>query len=386
MAKKTGNVLIDTFSSLWLSAAMLFCLFVLTLFGTLYQVDNGLYEAIAKYFDSWFIWVGPFPIFPGALTCMTILTINMIVGGLIRLRWSERTYGIAVTHIGIAMLLGSGMVKMIDADEGNLKLHEGEESNYFTSLFKWEVSVREVGVTRQGWPDHEWILPHESFTDLEGEDSRTFTFSGLPFDLVLSGFLRNCKALPSGPMWDASGREVDGFGLFQLAPIKESEFNVGGLHAEVNGQHALLVGNQRQPWTVQVDGRTFLVDMRHEQYQMPFSIRLQKFMKEDHPGTTMPSAFKSDVLKIDGTGEKLLRIQMNEPLRSGNLVLFQHQFGNQGAGTYSVFSVVDNVSDKWPEISMWVVTAGMLYTFIRALLLMILKLFKRSDLSAGGQA
>jgi hypothetical protein len=35
---------------------------------------------------------------------------------------------------------------------------------------------------------------------------------------------------------------------------------------------------------------------------------------------------------------------------------------------YSVFSVVRNVSDKWPEYSMWVITFGLLTVFVRKLL------------------
>jgi hypothetical protein len=35
---------------------------------------------------------------------------------------------------------------------------------------------------------------------------------------------------------------------------------------------------------------------------------------------------------------------------------------------YSVFSVVRNLSDKWPEYSMWVITVGLLMAFVRKFL------------------
>ena len=91
----------------------------------------------------------------------------------------------------------------------------------------------------------------------------------------------------------------------------------------------------------------------------------------------MAKAYRSDVYKIDESGQEKIRIQMNEPLRSENLVLFQSSFGTQASGTYSVFSVVDNVSDQWPLYSLWVVTAGMLLTFVQRLVKVIISPSRR---------
>jgi hypothetical protein len=355
-------------------------LFVLTILGTLYQVEHGLYEAKHIFFSSWFIWKGGVPVFVSGLTCMTLLAANMLVGGLIRLRITERNFGVAIIHVGIALMLGSGMVKVLTADEGNLTLMEGEQKNYFTSLFKWEVVVWEATPTGPSAPIR---LSDEFLTDLGGDEVRTLKSSAFPFEIALSGFVPNCRIEPKGPMWQAEGPVVDGYGILRMGPNKESERDIAGMHVAVAGQQGILWGFQREPWSFQVDGRTFLVDMRHERYEMPFTIRLEKFMKEEHPGMSMAKAYRSDVTKIDATGEEKIRIQMNEPLRSENLVLFQSSFGNQAGGTYSVFSVVDNVSDKWPEYCLWIVTLGMLLTFGRALLKTINKQSKARASAAG---
>jgi hypothetical protein len=381
MATKTGNPIVDTLSYLKLSCLMLFSMFILTILGTLYQVDNGLYQAKHVFFSSWFIWKGGVPIFLGGLSCMTILTINMLVGGLIRLQITQRNFGVAIIHLGTALLLGSGMVKVLTADEGNLTLMEGQKADYFTSLFKWEIAIWEAGKTG---PGSAVIIGDALLTDLAGDGSRTIKSAFLPFDLVLSGFVRNCRIEPKGPMWQSEGPPVDGYGIRKMRPNKESERDVAGMHVDAGGKKGLLWGFQREPMSVEVDGRTFLVDMRHERYDMPFTIRLEKFMKEEHPGMTMAKAYRSDVTQIDAKGnEEKIRIQMNEPLRSGNLVLFQSSFGSQAGGTYSVFSVVDNVSDKWPEYSLWVVTLGMLLTFVRSLLKTIDKQSKARARAAG---
>ena len=61
-------------------------------------------------------------------------------------------------------------------------------------------------------------------------------------------------------------------------------------------------------------------------------------------------------------------IQMNEPMRYAGLTFFQASWGPQGAppGTplFSVFEVVRNPADKWPEYSLYVVTIGLLVHFI----------------------
>ena len=90
----------------------------------------------------------------------------------------------------------------------------------------------------------------------------------------------------------------------------------------------------------------------------------------------MAKAFESIVTRIDENGEERVLIEMNEPLREGGIILFQTNYGPQlpgggvpeGARLYSVFSAVNNPSDKWPEYSMWVIALGLLITFVRKLL------------------
>ncbi|MFM7280701.1 MAG: hypothetical protein ACKO32_02875, partial [Planctomycetia bacterium] len=98
--------IVDVFSSLWLSALLLSLLALLTWLGTLEQVDHGLYEVQKKYFESFFLFhhVGPISIpLPGANLVMWILLVNIVLGGIVRLRKSKATIGVLTTHIGIIM-------------------------------------------------------------------------------------------------------------------------------------------------------------------------------------------------------------------------------------------------------------------------------------------
>jgi hypothetical protein len=360
--------LYDLLSSYGLACALLLCMFFLTLFGTFYQVDHGLYAAKMRFFSSWFLWTGEagasLPYFPGGLTCMLLLTINMILGGFIRMRITKRNIGVVIIHFGVAFMLLAGGVKILLAQEGNLTLAEGQRSNTFRSLFLWEVAIWDLD---GGQDQREFVIPDAWLTDLEGTASRRFTSPDLPFELELSGFLSDCRVLPKGPDWTSAGPPVDGFGLRPGRTGSKDATYVAGLHvralADGKTQDGLLWGLQRQPLTVHAGGRRWAIDLRHERYPMPFTIRLDRFEKIDYPGMTMAKAYKSTVTKFEGGAEERVLIQMNEPLRRDNLILFQSSFGNQGGRNTSTFSVVRNVSDKWPEYSLYVVTIGMLLAF-----------------------
>jgi len=108
--------------------------------------------------------------------------------------------------------------------------------------------------------------------------------------------------------------------------------------------------------------------MRKRLWVMPFTLKLDKFTAAFHPGTRRPAKFVSNVTRIENGGEAKVTIQMNEPMRYEGLTFFQASYGPPGAGPgdkmYSVFEIVRNPADKWPEYSLWIVAFGMAVTFL----------------------
>ncbi|MGB0951834.1 MAG: cytochrome c biogenesis protein ResB [Planctomycetota bacterium] len=386
------RAIVKLFGSYGLACVLLLCLFMLTLFGTLYQQDNGLYDAKQIFFNSWFVSTpGGIPMFPGGVTVMLLLTINLIVGGILRIKWHARNAGVLVIHFGIIFMLVAGLVKLTKAEEGSLLLYEGQQSSEFRSSHLWEVTVWEMSDLAK---PKEWSITDEFLTDLTGDRKRTFSAEGWPFELELHNFLLNSNALPKGPNWVAASAIVDNFGLLAMDAEKEHERNLAGMEVNVLGkdgsrQPGLLWAAQRAPWVFEVDNKLFAIELDRMAYPMPFEIRLEDFMKEDHPGIGMAKAYKSQVTQIMDGAERPVLIQMNEPLRDGGLVLFQSSYGPDTPGHqgpfFSVFSVVNNPSDKWPEYSLWVITAGLVMAFGRTLLNYIRKQTKRRT-ATGGKA
>jgi len=375
--KRFFDPLVKVLSSFGLSCVLLVLLALLTWLGTLEQVHTGLYEVQKKYFESFFLLhrAGPIAIpLPGANLVLCVLAVNLVVGGIVRLRLGRRTAGVLVVHLGIVLLLLSGFVKTYFSDEGHLTLYEGQLSNSYQSYYRWEVSVaRRVGHGEV----HELLVAEEQFADATGERPVRLTSDELPFDLELAHFMPNCRVLPKGPMFEVDVPVVDGFFLRSSPPSKEAEQNVAGAYAAAvlpdgTRREGILWGLAEGPWTVRADGADWLVDLRRERYPMPFTVALDVFTKEEHPRTSMPSSFSSDVTVIEGSSSRPVKIEMNEPLRDRGLVLYQASWGpsnaRPGDPLFSTLSVVRNPADQFPLYACIVIAIGLVLHFSRKLL------------------
>lgn len=381
MGTRLLKAVLDFLASYLFACILLIILFALTLFGTLEQVDHGLYEVQKRYFESIFFLVRvgdrlALPM-PGAALVMGLLAVNLLLGGLLRIRKGWSTAGVIVVHVGIAMLLAAGLVKQVFSQEGNLRLFEGERSDEYVSYYLWEVAIFRADERRDV---REHIIPHGAFTDLEGDRWAEFTSAELPFVVKLSHFTKNCRPLPKGPMWDTPHPVVDGWALRDQALEAEAEFNVAGVYVTVSEpggeeQRGILWGAERYPWVYESKDGRWAFTLRHTRYKMPFEIVLDDFTRELHPRTGIAKSFMSDVTKVEDGEERRIRIEMNEPLRHEGLVLFQASWGPGDAGPddplFSVFAVVRNPSDYWPVWSCIVIGVGLAFVFIRKLVLFL---------------
>ncbi len=377
------NPFIKVFSSLGLSVTLLILLSLLTWLGTLEQVDHGLFEVQKKYFESFFL-VHEFgdpdvegfhfklPL-PGANLVLCLLFVNLVVGGMIRMRRGASTAGILVVHVGIALLLVAGLVKMYFSEDGHVTLFEGQTADHFESYYRWEVVVTEE---LEDGSLREHLIPQEFFQAATGSERARVTSEALPFDLELNHFIKNSRPLPKGPMFEVEVPVLDGVFLDETPLAVEAEQNVAGLYFAAIGAgertEGLLWGLERAPMTLEADGKRWGIGLRHEQYPMPFTLKLDEFTKVDHPRSTMPKWFSSDVTVIEGEAKRPIEISMNEPLRDRGLVLYQASWGPSNAAPgdplFSTFSVVRNPADQYPLYACIVIAIGLLLHFTRKLL------------------
>ncbi len=348
-------------SSYGLACLLLSGLFVLTLLGTLEQGTIGLHAAQEKYFSSLVVWVKlpgglALPVFPGGYTLMTLLSVNILLGGILRLRRTPSKIGLFIVHIGMLLFLVGGMITYHFADEGMMALEPGQTSSRFQSAAEWELAI--IDTSR---PDAniEYIIPERAFADV-GAVGRRFRQAAIPFELELASFMPN--ALPR-----SAGGEIM---LQPLATDRERSRNLAGAQARVrtsDGREltAPLWAGALKPWAFEADGGSWAIELRRRQYDLPFSITLERFIHEFHPGTQMARTYESDVIKTEAGRQEAINIRMNEPLRHRGYTFFQSsyypipdsdQFG-------SVLAVVRNPADAMPLWATIVVTLGLLLHF-----------------------
>lgn len=361
------------FASYGFAVVILFFLLLLTFFGTLEQVEHGLYEVQKKYFESFFLVheIGPVPLLlPGAYLLLVLLFMNLLCGAILRAPKQWKRPGMLIAHGGILLMLLGGLVTFQASTRGYMQLYEGERSREFHDYFYWEIAITDLDGDQAG---RQHIIVHDQFAHMERGENRTFHSDTLPFDLYVEGFMRNCRPAPSL----APAQGIDGIWLEPLALAKEAEMNAAGAYAIAidnatqESAEGILFGFARVPWIHEQDGVRYAVDLRKRRYEAPFTIVLEEFIHEQHPGTGMASNYESIVTKIEGGTERQVHIRMNEPLRHHGYTFFQASFGPKdaqpGQPMFSVFEVVNNPADQWPLYACIVITLGMSLHFVQRL-------------------
>jgi len=363
------------FASFGLAVAIFVFMFLLILFGTLYQVDHGLYEAQNKYFNSMFLVhkIGPVAIpLPGGYLLLSVLAVNLVCGGLIRMRNKLRRPGILITHIGVLVLLISAGVTYHFSDRGHMRLYPGEMSDVYQSYYDWNIEVGKpaAGATLQ-------LIPDTLLEDLGPGETRTFYADAMPIEVTVSDYMPNAVPVRASSATGSTARIVDGFRLESLPPEKEAEMNMPGAYVTVtdlaSGEttDGILWGLSREPMTVRTGDVYYTVGLARKTYRAPFVVRVDDFRRELHAGTTMAASFESEVTKIEDGAEEKIRIWMNHPLRRRGFTFFQASWGPSNAGPndrlFTVFEVVRNPADQGPLVACIIIGIGMLIQFMQKL-------------------
>lgn len=369
---------LDFVSSYGVACVLLTLLLILVLFGTLEQADQGLYQVQKKYFESNYVvhhLFGTIPILlPGVYLILTLLSVNIICGAIVRAPKNIKRPGMLIAHGGIILMIAAGFVTYNYSTNGRMMLYEGDQSSEYESYYEWEIRITEYG---EGDTARQWVIPHEVFADMKPSDTREFYAAGLPFELELTGFLHNANPLPMS----MAGAGVDGVMLSERALSTEAEMNIAGAYATLKGKDgaalakSVLWGFDLAPWIATMEGKDYTIRMQHKRWEVPFTIVLNDFIHDMHPGTSMAANYESVVTKIENGVAREVNIRMNEPLRHEGYTFFQASWGPQNAGPneplFSVFAVVKNPADQWPLYSCIVIAIGLMIHFMQKLFVYI---------------
>jgi len=374
------------FTSFKLATVVLALMTLVTLLGTLGQVEHGLHSAKEKYFHSVFFADKIFGIpvvLPGGLLLMSLLFVNMTLGALVKIKKRWKGAGLLVAHFGMLMLLAGGFVTWAFSTDGYMALYPGMTSNRVESYREWQLEV--VPISEGDVAKKAWIYPPEALASMREDEQRVVKTDALPFDVVINGFSQNATPVPmSAPV--AAGlaaREIDGFKLSSQKASKEAEQNLPGCYLEIRPKSGgapveaiLWAGSYRfdprekpMPFVFDVDGQRYGALLVKKSWTVPFTVRLDEFLFERHPGVMTARNYESRVTRIEpGQPDKPLEIKMNEPMRYAGYTFFQESFGPSGSQPgdemFSQFAVANNPADQWPLYSLIVTGAGLAIHFM----------------------
>lgn len=388
------------FTSFKLATVVLVFMTVVTLLGTLGQVEHGLHAAKQKYFHSWFFVekIGGVPLlFPGGLLLMIVLFLNMTLGAIVKVKKRWKGFGLLVSHIGMLMLLAGGFVTWAFSTDGYMALYPGMTSNRVESYREWQLEI--VPLSKDGKAEKAWIYPAALLETMQPDEQRVILAESLPFDVVLNGYSKNATPIPtSAPMAaNVTGKEIDGFKLSPQKASKEAEQNLPGCFVEFRprdggqpveamlwaGSYKFDPREKSMPFPFTIGDQLYGALLVKKSWTVPFSVKLDEFIFERHPGVMTARNYESRVTRLEeGSPGKALEIKMNEPMRHGGYTFFQESFGPSGSQPgdemFSQFAVANNPADQWPLWSLVVTGTGLGIHFVIMLISFVTRSFRNS--------
>ena len=375
--------LFQFFSSLKLTVVLLSLSLILIFFGTLDQVQYGIWHTQELYFESFLVvWTFPehaplgqhlhwirIPM-PGGYLLGGMLLINLLAAHFNRFKLSWAKCGIFLIHSGLILLLISELITDILAVESQMPVDEGGTSNYSQGFRENEL----VFIDRSH-PEHDSV--HAIPASLLKPGKR-INVPNTPLSIRTVRYHGNAeigRATSGSPAESIATRGAAvRMGIIvnpKPETYSEDEINTVTAFVEViKGEDSLgtwLVSNVMDerfpPQMVDAGDRSFEIALRFTRHYYPFEIELIDFKHEKYPGTEVPFNFSSEVKVThqDSTKNQKALIYMNHPLRYEGLTFFQASFANQDKT--SIFQVVRNPGWLLPYLSVLLMGLGMCAQF-----------------------
>lgn len=396
--------LFQFFSSIRLTLFLLTASLILIFFGTLDQVQYGIYFTQQKYFEHVFvIWEYPpqwifgqeldwlhLPL-PGGYFLGPLLIINLACAHFRYFRPSWKKAGIPLIHGGVVLLLIGQLWTQLLQIEYFLWLGEGEDQN-FVEAFHYDEFV----LIDKSDPQTDTVYSWDARAlRKEGTVIRN---ANLPFSVEVLWYARNAAIFPRPensaarfpdlPANRGIAADRDLLALPQRPTFAEGERNVTAAVVRLRDREDQPIGSWlvanifrqslplRQwfpPQTFQHEGREWEIALRFKRQYLPASVKLLDFQHDRYPGTDIPYNFSSEVRLLEPGEESGRRtlIYMNHPLRYAGLTFYQASFADNN--TKSMFQVVHNPARWVPYVACAITTIGLVLQFLISLYLHVLR-------------
>lgn len=363
--------------SLKMTVFLLIYSVLIVFFGTLAQVNLGIFQAQKIIFESFWVWlpVGQnqikIPVSPGGLSLCLLWILNFILVYKSRLHFKWSRLGIFLMHGGFLILVAGGLLTIYFQQESQMTLREGSSTNYSESYRNFELVFTD---TSQLSEDIVHAVP-QSFL----RPGTTIKNENLPCDIKVESFyintlLRRKSEALLAEIPPVASKITHGIGS-QInfwpipAEVRENRMNIPGavLTFSKNGQKLgtwFISSGLMAPQRLQIEGKLYDIKIRRERYYYPFTLKLLDFKHDRYPGTDIPFNFSSQLLLTESKDDKGrdVLIYMNNPLRLMGSTFFQASFAEND--TVSILQVVKNPAWLFPYVSSLLMALGLMIHFL----------------------
>jgi len=294
----------------------------------------------------------------------------------------KKRAGVVLLHGGIGLVMLTEVIVSFWAVEARMQIREGQTVNYVS-----DIRTVELAVTDHSDPKNDVVvsIPKPLLAD---KDAR-ISDPRLPFDIDVMAFYENSDL--ANPSEVGRNPATKGTGATLAAQEKPTvsgtdmskEVNLPSAYVRLTDKKSkqdlgvylcsLLVNLNDVAEKVEVDGKTYDLELRHRRTYKPYSLTLLDFRKDDYVGTRTPKNYSSDVYLLDpsrNVDREKVHIWMNNPLRFAGETFYQSDFGidPKTQREFTVLSVVSNFGWMIPYIGCMIVGTGMLFQFSNTLL------------------
>jgi ABC-type transport system involved in cytochrome c biogenesis permease subunit len=380
--------LLKPIASLYLTVPLLFMAMVLVYAGTSAQKESGIWDVQSTYFHSFFCsipfkymlplsewWWGhariPLPgghaisrfPFVGGYTLIGLLLVNLLAAHSVRFKFTWKRSGILMIHFGLILLLVGEVFTSKLANEAVMSLNNGQSTSFAEDIRSVELAIIDPSSA-----DHDTVVVVDA-SRLAVNPGTVLKDARLPFDVRVDAYYPNAQVLGPEQIAQSGGsiKSLANAGANRVLGLSEQKpfSGVGEEGEQTNtpgayltfisrnqplGTYLLAANPLPAPWTarqsVDIDGKTWFVQLRFTRVYKPYTVRLIKFTHDSYLGTDMAKNFASRIELIDKENgvDREVVISMNHPLRYHNDTIYQ-QRTNRMIGSAEEGTVLQDVNN-----------------------------------------
>lgn len=406
-AKEFGDAamkVVKVLASLQLTVVLFVLSLILVFYGTMAQMNQGIWTVVDKYFRSGIVWIpfdlnarfletffnlnpdtkwqGSFP-FPGGWLLGSVMLVNLLAAHTVRFRMTWKRSGIFIIHAGMILLMVGELVTGMYAVESTMTLQVDESSNFVDQSLTVELVLRSP---RDEETDEVIKIPASRL-----KHKGLIKDDNLPVDIEILEYWKNSEIdIRQGPAPDSSwavcanapfvfnvherpeeaGVDKDQHGDATTIKVnvrkKGTDESLGQFRLSLWYYPNSLMNTRRYiivPFTFNAGGKEYSIELRNKRDYLPYSLLLKKVEHSNYENTEIPKDFAStlDVIDKEEGDNRECRIWMNNPLRYRGMSFYQYQM-TAGVGK-TVLQAVRNPGRLLPYLACSMVAAGMMLHF-----------------------